>query len=445
GVFFIGGGWLWYRLSPAEAPDNPAVYDPITLEPKRPEGFLRRLTNFVFSKPVTLSGQRLDRINILLLGIGGLGHDGPYLTDTMILVSIKPSTKQIAMVSIPRDLAVDIPGRGSYKINHADAFGEVERAGWGGALATRVVESTFGVDIPYYVRLDFAAFVEIIDEVGGIKVNVERSFVDAEYPAPNFAFQTVSFAKGIQMMNGQRALQYARSRHGGNGEGSDFARARRQQKMLLALKEKLLSFSTLSNPVRINKVMNSLDTHLTTNMTFADIITLIKLGREWHADQITTLVLDSTPEGYLQNTTGADGAFLLQPKGGDFTPIREAVKGIFDRLPTVADDTPTQEAPAAPTVQIEIQNGTWRAGLAARIKKRLTDKQLTVTRVGNMADRPISTSVIYATRPASADIAHIMGVLRDELGVPIEETVPNGITMATDTDVLLVLGEDIKE
>ena len=116
--------------------------------------------------------------------------------------------------------------------------------------------------------------------MGGIKVDVERSFTDPLYPAPNNEYQTLTFDAGVQTMNGATALTFARSRHGNNGEGSDFARARRQQKIMLALKQKLLSFGTLANPVRINNVIDSLERHMTTNLEFSEIVSFMKLARE---------------------------------------------------------------------------------------------------------------------------------------------------------------------
>ena len=108
-------------------PNDPLAYDPVTLEPIEPEGLLTRIKHLVFSKEEPLAGEKQDRINILLLGMGGPGHDGPYLTDTMIVASIQPSTGEVALMSIPRDLGVDIPGHGWYKINHANAFGEANQ------------------------------------------------------------------------------------------------------------------------------------------------------------------------------------------------------------------------------------------------------------------------------------------------------------------------------
>ncbi len=434
-ILTVGG--LWHVFTKPDT-ENPPV-DSITLEQK-PVGLLGRIKQFVFSKDVTLEGEKSDRINILLLGMGGLGHDGPFLTDTIIIASIKPTTGQVALISIPRDLGVNIPDHGWQKINNINSIAEVKKRGSGGEYARHVVGETFDVPLQYYARIDFHAFKDIIDEVGGIKINVERSFVDNEYPTENYRTTTVSFAKGIQEMNGERALQYARSRHGNNGEGSDFARAHRQQKMLLALKEKLISFSTLANPIRLNNITKTLDSHFTTNMSSDEMVAFVKLARDLQLNSIQTLVLDSSPNGYLQNGFSPDGAFILEPKTGSFDSIQYAIQNIFDVIPPAADDTPAQEAPRFPGANIEVQNGTWQAGLAARIGKELTDKHLTVTKVGNTIHRPLKESGIYLMKPTAP--AEVVDAVKTTLSLPVRTSPPPDEKTEPDTDILIILGQD---
>ncbi len=208
-----------------------------------------------------------DRINFLLLGIGGTGHEGALLTDTMMLASIQLSTKQISLVSIPRDLLVKIPDNGFQRINHASAYGEVNNyPGGGGALSARTVSETFAIPIDYWLRVDFAGFITVIDELGGVDVEIEKSFVDNQYPTEDFTVTSLSFMVGLEHMDGNRALMFARSRHGDNGEGSDFARSKRQQKILLAVKEKILNWKTLANPNRVYNLFEDVKAHTQTNI-----------------------------------------------------------------------------------------------------------------------------------------------------------------------------------
>jgi LCP family protein required for cell wall assembly len=425
--------------------NSPDDYDPVTLEPKEQGGILKRLGNFVFGRDVTLAGEKDDRINILLMGIGGAGHDGPYLTDTMIIASIKPSTGEVAMISIPRDLGVRIPDKGLYKINHASSFGELERPNWGGALATQVVEDTFDIDIHYYIRLDFIAFEEIIDIMNGITVNVERSFTDTEYPAANYQYQVVSFKAGEQTMDGKMALQFARSRHGNNGEGSDFARAKRQQQVILAMKEKALSFETLANPVRINNIINTLDSHITTNMEFSDIIALLRIAREANTEDLSLLVLDNATDGFLTAGTTPGGAFILSPKSGNFDDINATIANIFEYEPgKQKNTTPTQiVAPTLTAASIEIQNGTWIPGLAARTKAELEQINLTVETLSNTEVRPQPTSAII--KLSSEELTDVLIGLQAELDIPVKQSLPTGIVHNPNTDILIILGEDFQE
>ncbi len=452
-LFFIGiitlmlfGGCIIVQQITQDDTYNSSEHTQVTLEPKKPEGLLKRLGQFVFNKQTPLEGQKDDRINILLLGMGGQGHDGPYLTDTIILVSIKPSTNEIAMISIPRDLGVTIPGYGIKKINHANAFGEAEKPGWGAAKATEIIEKTFEIDIQYYGRIDFAAFEQMIEEVDGITVNVEKSFVDLEYPAPNEQFQTVSFQKGIQVMDGKTALTYARSRHGNNGEGSDFARSKRQQQILLALKEKVLSTQTLTNPIKIKNIIETLDTHITTNMEFSDMLALLKLAKELDTSNIIRLTIDDSEGGYL--TSGS----TLLPKSGTFDGINYAIKHIFDdeaevippNISVIEDTTPDQKTTViTDTINIAVLNGTWHVGLAARVKKTIEEKNIPITTVGNTNTRPIIKSGIYVL---NKDIPKdIQQHITTQINLPQVYTSPPSSTIPENTDMLIVLGEDFIE
>ncbi len=449
-------GLLVYRnYNMTKWPTSPNAYDPVTLKPKR-IGFLQSVRNFIFSSNNIISGQQEDRINILLLGIGGSGHDGPYLSDTNIILSIKPSTNEVAMVSIPRDLAVKINNHGVRKINNADAFGEAEQAGSGGEYTRKIFQDTFNISIPYYTRVDFTAFKDLIDDVGGITIDVERSFVDTAYPGPNDSFQTVSFDAGLQQMNGDRALMFTRSRHGTNSEGSDFARAKRQQLVIAAFKKKLLSAGTYLNPITLQKIITSLSQHITTNLDFGQMMYLVSMAKDINSDQVKTLVLDDSPNGFLKSTTGEDGAYLLVPKTGNFTDINYAINNIFIATSTAApvhatyytdytETKPTTTSAIIPTVKIEIQNGTWHAGLAAIKKQELEKDGLLISAVGNSAKRPISTTTIYLMH--SGVSSTVIATLADKLHASATATLPEWLQSAynasdSPSDIIVILGED---
>ncbi len=140
-LLFFGVNCAHRYYSIAKLPGDSTAYDPVTLKPKK-IGFLQAVKNFVFHSNNFLEGQNSDRINILLLGMGGPGHDGPYLTDTNIIVSVKPSTNEVAMTSVPRDLGVEIEGQGLRKINSANSLGETRQAGEGGEYARKIFAET---------------------------------------------------------------------------------------------------------------------------------------------------------------------------------------------------------------------------------------------------------------------------------------------------------------
>lgn len=453
-VFLILGaaifGLLIFRnYTMAKWPSNPSAYDSITLKPKR-IGFLQTVKNFIFSSDNVIAGQQEDRINILLLGIGGSGHEGPYLSDTNIILSIKPSTNQVAMVSVPRDLAVKINGHGLRKINNANAFGEAEQADGGGEYARKIFEQTFDASIPYYARVDFTAFTELIDAVGGININIARPFVDTAYPGPDNSFQTISFDAGMQQLNGERALMFARSRHGSNGEGSDFARAKRQQLALAAFKKKLLSAGTYLNPLTLQKIMTSLSRHILTNMDFGQMMYLVGMAKEMNSDDVKTLVLDDSPNGFLKPISGVDGAYLLGPKTGNYSEINSAINNIFAMTSTapIYIPDPNKLAPISatiPSANIEIQNGTWRAGLAAIKKQELEKDGLLISSVGNSVKRPIATTTIYiiTNHTSNTLIAALMSKLHADSTASLPEWLQSAYNASgSSSDVIIVLGED---
>ncbi len=363
----------------------------------------------------TLQGEDRDRVNVLLLGIGGEGHEGPQLTDTIMLASWKPSSKEVGVLSIPRDMATDIPGYGVRKINNANAYGEVKERGSGPQLTAQVVEQTFGQPIDYYVRVDFAGFAQLIDDIGGIDVYVDRSFTDDRYPVlgkettdcgstqttdpatglvtetPNYdcRFVALSFTKGWTHMDGETALNYVRSRHGTNGEASDFARSRRQQKVIVAVKEKVFSAQTLLNPARLNEMRQTLQANINTNFETWELIRFANALKDFDASTIRSRVLDASETSPLY-ATSLNGAYVLLPKNDDWRPIRDMAEKIFDQPTTIA-------APiAAPRLgKVEIQNGTAVSGLASRASLDAKADGFEVIGIGNATERGYAQTVIY--------------------------------------------------
>lgn len=393
-----------------------------------------------------LKGEEENRINVLLLGMGGTGHDGPYLSDTIIIASVEPSTNKVSLISVPRDLYVPIGEYGWRKINHANAYGESDGKGQGAILAAETVSKVFNIPIHYYVRVDFQGFQKIIDDLGGLKIYVENSFVDEKYPDSSNGYDPVSFSKGWEVMNGNRALKYARSRHGNNGEGSDFARSRRQQKVLSAVKEKLSSFNFWLNPGKIGQVLADLDNHIDTNMNSGEIIDLAKIIKKSDLDNINHLVLGDGPEGELY-ATNINGEYVLLPKGNDFTGLKILAKNIF--MSETVSNSEKKEAPAS----IEIQNGTLIAGLASEKAKELKEEGFIITKIGNAKEQNYKNTLIYDLTQNSS--SGEMEKLKQKFNAPILKDIPsyliaeniggiNTNTATNLTDFVIILGEDLK-
>ena len=350
--------------------------------------FFDALGHFAINPDRNLHGQEQDRINIALLGIGGEGHEGGQLTDTIIIASIQPSTHRVALISLPRDLLVNIDGYGLRKINNANAFGELKGAGSGPELARSVISSTLNMPIHYYVKVDFAAFKEIVDIVGGVSVVVDQSFTDYTYPTLDKKYQTISFAAGPQLMDGDTALKYARSRHSGmNNEGSDFARSKRQQKVLISLKEKLTSTNTFLNPQKISDIINSLQSHVVTDLKPWELLQLLQIVKGVNSGSLINLVLDDSPTSFLYPEM-VEGAYVLRPKGGDFSAIQSKVTEIFTEAPTSSTIT-TRKA------RVIVKNGTKTAGLAGRTAEDIKSQGFTILSFGNATRQDQDQTVIY--------------------------------------------------
>ncbi|MBI3290952.1 LCP family protein [Candidatus Falkowbacteria bacterium] len=406
-----------------------------------------QIKHLIGSEDKKALGEEEDRINILLLGMGGIEHEGPFLTDTIMLVSFKPSNNQVALISIPRDMAANIPGYGWFKVNHANSYGEFRNPGRGGELAKEVVGQTLGIPVHYYVRIDFAGFKQIIDDLGGITVEVENILDDPFYPVPGKETATTSeryehlyIEPGKQHMDGELALKYVRSRQGRGIEGSDFARSKRQQKVLSAVKEKGFSFGTLANPYKISKVMDTLSQHLATDLKVWEIIRIFNLGKDVAEENITRRVFDDSPNGQLAPLITEEGAFLLVPTAGlgNFSEIQLIVQNIFN---------PEKIEEIKPKF-IEIHNGTKINGLALQISQYLESLGYNVNRIKNAPTQDYQKTVVYNLNQGFADetAEQIAELLEAELApsAPGWATATSGNEVSGQADVLIILGQNRK-
>lgn len=204
-------------------------------------------------------------LDILILGLDDRADESfAGRTDAILLLGVDPARLEVNVLSLPRDLFLDVPGYGMQRINTINVLGEQEETGGGPALLAASIAQNFSIEIDRYLRLDFKGFVALIDAVGGIMIDVERVIVDDDYPAPDGGTIQVRFESGYQYMDGERALIYARTRHADD----DYHRASRQQQVLAALSEKL------RNPRYWPEALRILSSAMDTNLTIGDILTI---------------------------------------------------------------------------------------------------------------------------------------------------------------------------
>lgn len=354
------------------------------------------LARLVRSGEKSISGESEDRVNILLLGVGGTGHDGAELTDTMIFGSFRPSTKELGLISIPRDLTVFVPGQGYRKINAVNALAEQAKDGSGREASAKAVTEILGQSIPYTVKIDFRGFAEVIDAMGGVDVYVDRSFTDQTYPLDDAlgGTEVISFAKGWAHLDGETALKYARSRHGNNGEGSDFARAARQQKILLALKDKALSMDVILNPTKLSRIMSIIQKNVETNMSAFEMVKFAEYIPDISTDRIAMHVLDAT-SGLLYETY-INSAYVLLPYEEDWSDLKSLATNIYTHdIPGTRTPLPSPSEKPTESLTVEIQNGTLTSGLAGETAQLLQSSGFTVSLVTNADNRNTVTTTIY--------------------------------------------------
>jgi len=261
--------------------------------------------------PTLLKGEGDGRVNILLLGVGGVGHDGSDLTDTMILASIDPVNNQVALLSIPRDLWVKMSVNyygSNQKINAAYSAGKYQYLGKvdprstdplaiqaGMTSVDTTVSQVLGIDIDYHVLLNFAAFAQAIDTVNGVTVDVKKPLIDASMAWENNNNATLVPA-GQQQMNGKEALLYARSRH----SSSDFDRSERQRELLLALKQKVLTLGTFSNPVKLDGLVSAFGKNVYSDLSTKAALRLYDIIREVDNTKVQSLDLVTAPHSFVK-------------------------------------------------------------------------------------------------------------------------------------------------
>lgn len=375
-----------------------------------------------------LDGEVEGRVNVLLLGVGDEDYAGANLSDTIILASYDVKSKSVSMVSIPRDLYVRLPNGNYGKINASHAYGEQENKGKGPEYATRTVEAVTGSKVHYYARIDFTGMKDIVDALGGIEVYVERSFCDYEYEGRSWR-NPVCFKAGMQRMNGETALMYARSRKAAGPEGSDFARSVRQQKILVAIKDKAFSAETALNPSRILAVMESSGRHLKTNFSVSEVARVYEISKGIRGGEVINKNLDPESGLVVPSNSINNGYVLIPTEGrGNYRAIHDFIKNIFLTIEI------KREQP-----KISLLNGTWATGIYTNLHKSLTSDGFEIVDEGVARSRnhTVSQIIDYTQGEKPESIKY----LEEKLGVRAQSATK---TEGQTYEIRVILGSDFR-
>lgn len=371
--------------------------------------------------PTKLRGEGDGRINILLLGRGGVGHDGPDLTDTILVASIDPVNKKSALVSIPRDLWVESKN-GDSKINAVFANAKTralnkkanteaaEKAGIDAVEST--IEEVLGINMHYYALVDFKGFEQAVDTVGGVNINVPEELRDSTMAWEN-NWNPVLAKKGPQEMNGKKALMYVRSRHG--SARGDFDRAERQRLFIMALKNEILSSGTYSNPVKVSKLMDNFGDHAQTDFSMGDLMRLYSITKGI-GDKVESIGLADPPNDYIVTGNYA-GQSVVKPKEGIFE-YGEIHKYIRKKLPdgyVVKENAP-----------ITVLNGTAIVGIASQEAEELKTYSYNVKKIDNAPTQDYQSTVIV---DLTGKNKYTKNYLEKRFKVKVTRTLPDGIVI----------------
>ncbi|HET7437699.1 MAG TPA: LCP family protein [Thermoanaerobaculia bacterium] len=292
-------------------------------------------------------GMKQDRINILLIGIGGPTHpgEGKDLADAIMVVSLKPSTRQVALMSIPRDFYLKIGTFGTHRLNAAHSLGyKAGYPGEGPGLLVDTVSQIIGQPIHGYMRVDFLAFEKVIDALGGVDIYVYRPFYD-------FLFKD-GFTAGWHHMNGQRALRYARYRYvRASAEGNNFARELRQQQVIDAVRQKVANLSP-QQALRLVALASTSSKFTATNLTTPQMVELYSTFHNVDRKHIRNVSLKKFTEIVMVRVPGDTGE-AVRPINNDYTRLHQVFADVFNgSAPIVMRDeiqlTDVGAPPAAP-------------------------------------------------------------------------------------------------
>lgn len=363
-----------------------------------------------------------ERVNILFLGIDRRPSEAlndATRTDTMLLVTLDPYSKTAGMLSIPRDLWIPIPYASNRvihdRINTAHVYGMLyDYPGGGTALAKDTVQYNLGVRVHYYVMLDFQGFQRLVDSVDGITVELPRPLIDHEYPTDDYEIRSIYIPEGVQHLDGEKTLWYVRSRH----SDSDFGRMRRQQQVLLAMRERLMQLGSIP---KLPLLWGQFNDAVQTDLSLPELLSLASIAREVKPEDIAGYALEA---GYVTPTFTLDGASILLPNRSNMGKLIAEV--FFD---------PRKEQEAA---YIEILNGTETTGLASRAAQQLQKSGFLHVSIGDADGGPYTKTEIQNL----SGKAYTANLLASFLRLPRDRIKEVNKFNGESVDIRIILGQD---
>jgi LCP family protein required for cell wall assembly len=390
-----------------------------------------------------LKGEDVGRVNILVAGNSAddAGHNGGNLTDSIMIISLDTKNKTAYMMSIPRDLWVDIPGYGHAKINEAyvdgqnDNFKESGYFPGGMGLLQQVVEENFNINLNYYALVNYTALKEMVDAVGGINFTVKSVDPRGLYD-PSIDWTThgplVKLSNGTHVLNGQQALDLSRARGDAYGSygfpAADFDRTNNQRQELLALKAKVTSTGVLANPAKLSSIFDAIGNNVKTDFTLGEVRRAYDIGKD--VSSVQSVGLNNIHgKNLLTSYATPLGLSALIPAAGvdDFSDIQAAIKQLTSSNPITREGA-----------NIVVLNGTDTTGVAAKAAKFLKTKGLSVSTTGDAVSPQATTTIVDLSEGKMSGTKKLLSSLYGTHVV----TTSNYSSIYYDADFILIVGTD---
>lgn len=380
--------------------------------------------------PDQLSKEGDSRINVLLLGVDSAAG----LTDSIQIASIDPINRSVAMLSVPRDLYVNNPAKGrKTRINevYRDSSKSCSKPtatcdpniDYGASALESLLSNILGIKVSYFAKVDFDGLKKLVDTLGGISIYVDKPLSDPAFPNRTYSgYDPFYIGAGQQTMNGETALRYSRCR--GGTCGGDFGRARRQQQVILAIRDKVTQLNIVANPQRLTSIISAAGKGLRTDLSIDQISQLYKLIKDVDTSTIKTAGLDNSANGVLKNLT-VGGAYLLIPKLGEnnWTDVRNLANATFPEPYLIKE-----------AARILILDGSGKSGTGEALAIKLKSFGYNIIDTQTAESTSAKTTISYRS-----DQPYTLSFLKKRFGVTPTKTKDAAIN---DEVIVITLGSD---